>query len=87
MDYLAEVVAKLRDRGIRAEVDAAPDRMQKKIRNAQKQKIPYMLIVGDREVESRKVNVRLRDGSQPGASSVAEMIALIREGMPQVFGS
>ena len=77
VDYLAEVVAKLRDRGIRAEVDAAPDRMQKKIRNAQKQKIPYMLIAGDDDMAASAVSFRYRDGEQNNGVPIDEAIAEI----------
>ena len=77
VDYLAEVVAKLRERGIRAEVDAAPDRMQKKIRNAQKQKIPYMLIAGDDDMAASAVSFRYRDGEQNNGVPIDEAIAEI----------
>jgi threonyl-tRNA synthetase len=77
VDYLADVVAKLRERGIRAEVDAAPDRMQKKIRNAQKQKIPYMLIAGDDDMAASAVSFRYRDGEQNNGVPIDEAIAEI----------
>ncbi len=77
VDYLAEVVAKLREQGIRAEVDAAPDRMQKKIRNAQKQKIPYMLIAGDDDMAASAVSFRYRDGEQNNGVPIDEAIAEI----------
>ena len=62
--YLDEVAAKLAARGIRVEVDASDDRMQKKIRNAQRQKVPYMLIAGDEDVAAGAVSFRYRDGTQ-----------------------
>ncbi|TQS39599.1 threonine--tRNA ligase [Cryptosporangium phraense] len=62
--YLSEFVAALKKQGIRAEVDTASDRMQKKIRNAQKQKVPFMVIAGDDDVAAGTVSFRYRDGSQ-----------------------
>jgi threonyl-tRNA synthetase len=62
--YLQDVAARLRARGIRVEVDASDDRMQKKIRNAQKQKVPFMMLAGDDDVERGTVSFRFRDGSQ-----------------------
>jgi threonyl-tRNA synthetase len=62
--YLSEFVAKLRAAGIRAEVDYSDDRMQKKIRTAQQQKIPFMAIAGDDDVAAGTVSFRYRDGSQ-----------------------
>ena len=74
IDYAQEVVAKLKAVGIRAEVDASGDRMNAKIRDAQLQKIPYMLIVGDREVEGESVSVRLRSEEDLGSMSVAGLL-------------
>ncbi len=80
-EYLEQVMVMLREKGIRAEMDAAPDRMQKKIRNAQKQKIPYMLIAGDDDVSEDAVSFRYRDGEQkngvPIADAVAEIVAAV----------
>ncbi len=61
-EFSDEVAKQLSDAGIRVEVDTKSESMQKKIRNAQKQKIPYMLIIGDQEIEKKEVNVRSRDG-------------------------
>ena len=55
------------------------DRMNAKIRKAQMQKIPYMLVIGDREKEAEQVNLRLRDGSKPGTLSVADLIVQIQD--------
>jgi threonyl-tRNA synthetase len=63
-EYAREVTDRLREADIRVEVDAGDGRMNAKIRNAQQRKIPYMLIVGDREQESRAVSVRKRNGGQ-----------------------
>ncbi len=62
--YLEEVAAKLRAHGVRVEVDTSDDRMQKKIRNAQKDKVPYMLIAGGEDRDAGAVSFRYRDGSQ-----------------------
>ncbi|WP_045875619.1 threonine--tRNA ligase [Pseudofrankia sp. DC12] len=75
--YLAEVAAKLRAKGIRVEVDASDNRMQKKIRDAQKQKVPYMLIAGADDVAKDAVSFRYRDGTQRNAVPVDEAIAEI----------
>lgn len=64
IDYLDEFFAQLRDAGIRAEVDFSDDRMQKKVRNAQLQKIPFMVIAGDDDQNADTVSFRYRDGSQ-----------------------
>ncbi|HET7088145.1 MAG TPA: threonine--tRNA ligase [Anaerolineae bacterium] len=77
--YAREVEQKLKAAGIRAEVDDSNERMQAKIRNAQLQKIPYMLIVGDKEQEAGAVAVRLRSGEDLKARPVDEFIALARE--------
>ena len=73
--YLAEFVARLRAEGIRAEVDTADDRMQKKIRNAQKQKIPFMVIAGDEDAAAGTVSFRYRDGSQRNGVSLEAAVA------------
>jgi threonyl-tRNA synthetase len=79
--YLEEVAARLRERGIRVEVDASDDRMQKKIRTAQRQKVPYMLLAGDDDVAAGAVSFRYRSGEQkngvPVAGAVEEIAAAI----------
>jgi threonyl-tRNA synthetase len=77
--YLQDVAATLRARGVRMEVDAGDDRMQKKIRNAQKQKIPYMLIAGDEDRAKNAVSFRYRDGSQNNGVPVEEAVAEIAD--------
>jgi threonyl-tRNA synthetase len=72
LPYANEVAAELRAAGIRVEVDDSSDRMSKKIRNAQLQKVPYMLVVGDREEEGGTVAVRTRDNEDRGAIPLAE---------------
>ncbi len=75
--YLEDVAARLRERGIRVEVDSSDDRMQKKIRNAQKQKVPFMLLAGDDDVAKGAVSFRYRDGSQNNAVAVDDAVAEI----------
>jgi len=76
--YANEVQQKLKEVGIRSEVDSSSDRMQAKIRNAQLQKIPYMLVVGDKEAEAGAVAIRLRSGEDLKAKPLAEFIGLAR---------
>ncbi|MFD6691756.1 threonine--tRNA ligase [Micromonospora aurantiaca (nom. illeg.)] len=78
-DYLVDFAATLRRHGIRAEVDLGDDRMQKKIRNAQQQKIPFMVIAGDDDVAAGTVSFRYRDGSQRNGVPVDEAVAHVRE--------
>ena len=74
-EYAREVAAQLKAAGLRVEVNDSSDRMQAKIRDAQLQKVPYMLVIGDREVESDAVAVRLRSGENLGAQSVPDFLA------------
>jgi threonyl-tRNA synthetase len=76
-DYLFEVVTALKAAGIRAEVDASDDRMQKKVRNAQMQKIPFMLIAGEEDQKAGAVSFRYRNGEQKNGVPLAEAIAEI----------
>ncbi|MGB2569019.1 threonine--tRNA ligase [Micromonospora citrea] len=78
-DYLHEFVATLRAEGVRAQVDSGDDRMQKKIRTAQQQKIPFMVIAGDDDVAAGTVSFRYRDGSQRNGVPVAEAVAHVRD--------
>ena len=82
-DYLAEVVAKLKARGVRAQLDDSDDRMPKKIRVAQSEKIPYMMIAGGEDVEAGAVSFRFRDGTQrnsiPIDEAVEEIVRSIKE--------
>ena len=81
--YLQKVADNLRQQGIRVTVDDSDDRMQKKIRTAQQQKVPYMLIAGDADVAAEAVSFRYRDGSQkngvPVAEAVAEIVTAVRD--------
>jgi threonyl-tRNA synthetase len=77
--YAKDVAARLKQAGLRVEVDASSDRMGNKIRKAQEQKIPYMLVVGDKEVEAETVAVRLRTNENLGPKPVEEFIRLAQE--------
>ena len=76
-DYLHEVAQKLRDSGVRIEVDDSDERMQKKIRNAQQQKVPFMLIAGDDDIAAGAVSFRYRDGTQENGIPVAQAVEKI----------
>jgi len=76
-DYLFDVAQKLKSAGIRVEVDSSDERMQKKIRTAQQQKVPFMLIVGDEDVEKSAVSFRYRNGEQKNGVLIADAIAEI----------
>nr|WP_268788526.1 threonine--tRNA ligase [Nocardioides sp. Root151] len=76
-DYLLEVARTMKAQGLRAEVDLSDDRMQKKIRNAQLQKVPFMMIAGDADVEAGAVSFRYRDGRQDNGVPLAEAIARV----------
>jgi threonyl-tRNA synthetase len=81
VDYLGDVAAQLKRRDIRMAVDDSDDRMQKKIRNAQRQKVPFMLIAGATDAEVGAVSFRYRDGSQrngiPIAQAVDEIVDIV----------
>ncbi len=74
LDYVNELAGRLKNAGMRVEVDERSERMNAKIRDAQLQKVPYMLVVGDREVEQGMLALRLRSGENPGAVTVDELL-------------
>jgi threonyl-tRNA synthetase len=76
-DYLFDVVAQLKKAGIRADIDVSDDRMQKKVRNAQLQKIPFMLIAGEEDMKAGAVSIRYRNGDQKNGLPIADVIAEI----------
>jgi threonyl-tRNA synthetase len=76
-EYLEGVVKQMKSAGIRAELDASDDRMQKKVRNAQMQKIPYMIIAGEEDMQAGAVSFRYRNGDQKNGIPIAEAIAEI----------
>jgi threonyl-tRNA synthetase len=75
--YLHDVASRLRAHGIRVEVDESDDRMQKKIRSAQREKVPFMLIAGETDASAGAVSFRYRDGSQRNGIPVAQAVAEI----------
>ncbi|MES0343208.1 MAG: threonine--tRNA ligase [Anaerolineales bacterium] len=77
-EYAEKVAAQLREAGVRVDVDQRSERMNAKIRDAQLQKIPYMLVVGDREAEAEQVAVRLRSGEDLGALSVETFLERVK---------
>ncbi|MCP4743092.1 MAG: threonine--tRNA ligase, partial [Actinomycetales bacterium] len=83
VDYLEDVAAQLRQRGVRVEIDTSDDRMQKKIRNAQRAKTPYMLIAGDDDVAAGAVSFRYRDGTQNNGvaidAAIEEIVTAIHD--------
>jgi len=81
--YCQDVAKQLTGLGLRTEVNDRGDRMNAKIRDAQKQKIPYMLVVGDQEMESSQVALRLRSGENPGAMDVQDFITRAKRDIEQ----
>ena len=77
-DYLSGVIKEMKASGIRAELDDSDDRMQKKVRNAQMQKIPFMVIAGEEDMKAGAVSFRYRNGEQKNGIPVAEAIAEIK---------
>ncbi|CAB4752415.1 MAG: threonine--tRNA ligase [Actinobacteria bacterium] len=78
-DYLADVMGQMRKAGIRTELDSSDDRMQKKVRNAQMQKIPFMVIAGAEDQAAGAVSFRYRDGEQKNGVPIADAIAEIKK--------
>jgi threonyl-tRNA synthetase len=79
LPYARQVAEKLKAEGLRVEVDERGERMSAKIRDAQNQKIPYMLVVGDREMENNQVALRLRSGENPGPMSLEAFLEKARQ--------
>ena len=77
ISYLKEIADKLKQKGVRVEIDSSDERMQKKIRNAQTQKVPFMLIAGDQDVGAQAVSFRFRDATQENGVSVSDAIKRI----------
>ena len=78
-DYCAEVAGKLKEQGFRVEVDGRNEKIGKKIREAQLEKVPYMLVVGDRDMEAGTVSVRHRGEGDLGAMSLEQFSAMLRQ--------
>jgi len=81
VEYLQTFAAEAKKKGLRVEVDASSDRMQKKIRTAQKQKVPFMILVGDEDMNAGTVSFRYRDGSQengiPRDEALAKLVDVV----------
>ena len=78
-DYLGDVIQQMRKGGIRAELDSSDDRMQKKVRNAQMQKIPFMVIAGEEDQKAGAVSFRYRNGEQKNGIPINDAIAEIKK--------
>ncbi|MEY4624416.1 MAG: hypothetical protein RLZZ07_1046 [Actinomycetota bacterium] len=78
LPYLEEIAATMRRAGMRVEVDSSDDRMQKKIRNAQLEKIPFMVIAGEVDQQAGAISIRYRSGEQKNGIPIAEAIAEIK---------
>ena len=78
-DYLSGVIKTMKSAGIRAEMDFSDDRMQKKVRNAQMQKIPFMVIAGEEDMKAGAVSFRYRNGEQKNGIPIADAIAEIKK--------
>jgi threonyl-tRNA synthetase len=81
--YLEKIVKEMRSLGIRAEIDASDDRMQKKIRNAQTEKIPFMIIAGEADVTSNALSFRYRNGDQKNGIAIADAISEIQKAVAE----
>ncbi|MFD7032481.1 threonine--tRNA ligase [Streptomyces sp. NPDC059917] len=83
VEYLQEFAAEAKKKGLRVEVDASSDRMQKKIRTNQKLKVPFMILVGDEDMAAGTVSFRYRDGSQengvPKADALAKLVQVVED--------
>jgi len=78
LEYARQLETELKDEGIRAEVDARAERMNPKIRQAQLEKIPYMLVVGDKEVATATISIRRRSGEQLAAQSFTDFKSQVK---------
>jgi threonyl-tRNA synthetase len=79
LEYARKTAEALKSKGLRVDVDERADRMNAKIRDAQNQKIPYMLVVGDKEMEADQVAVRLRNNENPGPMSLNAFTDLVKK--------
>ena len=78
-EYAENIAKQLRENGIRAQADVSGQRMNAKIRQAQLMKVPYMIVVGDNEMQAGQVSLRVRDGSQQNNISLAEFISRAKD--------
>ena len=81
--YLEKIVKEMRSLGIRAEIDASDDRMQKKIRNAQTEKIPFMIIAGEADVTANALSFRYRNGDQKNGIAITDAISEIQKAVAE----
>ncbi len=77
--YGEKILKELKEAGIRAEFDGRPETMQAKVREATLQKVPYMVIIGDKEIENGNVSVRTRDGKNLGSESLSDFVKRVKE--------
>ena len=78
-EFTSKVAAELKKRGIRVEVDGRSEKIGFKIREAQLQKIPYMLVIGDKEVETENVSIRCRKRGDIGTMSVSDFCNMVEK--------
>jgi threonyl-tRNA synthetase len=78
-DYAREMMQKLQDAGVRCEIDSRSEKIGFKIRSAQMEKIPYMILVGDKDIEAGTISVRSRKNGDEGATTIDEFVARIKE--------
>src|SRR3990167_4872945 len=78
-DYARKITQELKDNGIRAELDNRPERLQAKIRDGSLQKVPYLGIIGDREIESSNISVRMRNGKDLRSLKISEFLQKLKE--------
>ncbi len=83
LEYAQQVAARLKGAHLRVEVDDSSDRMGNKIRKAQEQRVPYMLVVGDKEIEAGTVAVRLRTNENLGPQSLDEFVGMAQEAITE----
>lgn len=79
LDYANSIAEKLKSAGVRFEIDSRSEKINYKIREAQMQKVPYMLVVGDREAADGKVGLRARKAGDVGAAPADEVVARIKQ--------
>jgi threonyl-tRNA synthetase len=79
LEYAKDVAQKLHAEGIRVELDERSERMNAKIRDAQKQKVPYMLVIGDNEMKAEQISLRVRDGSQQNNIPLSEFVSRAKD--------
>jgi threonyl-tRNA synthetase len=85
LSFVRDALSRLTEAGFRAEADVRNEKLGFKVREAQMQKIPYILVVGDKEVEAGGVNVRLRSGENVGLRSLPEVIDMMRADCREPF--